>query len=81
MATDPYEDFARPHHEIPARHFNRVTLRMLTKRGVSLVGMTYLPNATTGSYANGETGYQVNDNGTSRILTLLQILARAEVRS
>jgi hypothetical protein len=33
-----------------------------------------MPNAETGSYANGETGYMLDDNGTGRMRNYLQVL-------
>ena len=65
------------HHSIPASHFSATVKRALAKKGILLVGMCTIPNWETGEYSNGETGYQLDDNGTGRIRTLLEVLAIA----
>lgn len=65
------------HHPIPARHFNARTLRALTKKGIAIIGATCLPNSV-GSFAGGETGYNLDDNGTGRVRTYLEVLALAK---
>ena len=54
--------------------FNRTTLRKLAKKGITLVGITLLPGAGDLAYVNGERGYCLNDNGTHRVLTFLQVM-------
>lgn len=62
-----------------ARDFSRKTLSALRKQGITIVGATFVPG-TDGSYANGERAYQLDDNGTSRLRTFLEVLAIAGVR-
>jgi len=57
--------------------FSKSTLRALAKRGVTLVGLQALPNAN-GSFANCETGYVVNHNGTGKVWTFAQMLEAAK---
>jgi hypothetical protein len=66
----------RKHHPIPAAHFNAKILRALAKRGIYLNGSTWLPDAS-GNFANGETGYELDDNGTCRIRTYREVRAIA----
>lgn len=48
----------------------------LTKRGMRIIGTTWLPDSK-GNYSNGERGYLIDDNGTQRIRTYLQVMAMA----
>lgn len=68
---------SKTHHEIPTRHFNRATLRILTKMGITIIGATWAPDHN-GNYANGQTVYNLDDNGTHRVRTFLHVLAIAE---
>ena len=58
-------------------HFSAKTLRSLAKKGITLIGITYIPGEGEMPYATGETGYCVSDNGTHRIWTFGQVLAAA----
>lgn len=58
------------------KDFKRSTLACLRRRGIALVGATWLPGAD-GSFANGERGYQLDDNGTGKIRTYLGVLELA----
>lgn len=61
---------------IAKSHFGSKTVRALSKLGVSVVGLTVIPdNASDLPCANGDTGYIVNDNGTGRVLRFLDVLA------
>ncbi len=65
-------------NEIAVGHFGKLAVKNLAKKGIVLVGMTTLPDMTSSMpYANGQTGYQLNDNGTSIMRTLLQVLQLA----
>ena len=55
------------------RDFNIKTVKKLKKKGVEIYRKTWLPNVN-GDFTNGETGYIVNDNGTSRVLTYTEVL-------
>ena len=66
------------HHEIAGSHFNRKTLNALAKKGIAIHSATYLPNAETGTFINGETGYMLDDNGTGRLRNYLQVLELAQ---
>jgi hypothetical protein len=65
------------HHEIPASHFNKKVLKALTKKGIAIIGMTTIPG-NDGSYATGFTGYELDDNGTGRVRSYLQVEALAK---
>lgn len=58
-------------------HFSNSTLRKLARKGITLVGTTYLPGEGELPYATGETGYCLNDNGTHRVRTFREVLALA----
>jgi len=58
------------------RHFGRRAVTMLARKGVRVVGLQALPDEH-GSFLNSTTGYVVDDNGTSRVLTWAQVLQRA----
>ena len=59
--------------QVGQRDFNRTTIRSLNKKGVEIVGATWLPG-TDGSFANGEKGYKVVINETMMIKTFSEIL-------
>lgn len=63
--------------QISSRHFSRKTLAGLSRKGIAIIGITCIPDAS-GSFANGETAYKVSDNGTGRIWTFRQVLRAAE---
>lgn len=54
------------------RHFNSKTLKALTTKGIAIISSTWLPGLD-GSFANGCTGYILDDNGTQRIRTYTQV--------
>lgn len=64
------------HNNIAGRHFNRKTLNALSRKGITLIGSTWAPGAD-GSFANGQTIYALNDNGTQRMRSYLEVLAVA----
>lgn len=66
------------HNEIQASHFSKKTLCALTKKGITIVGASWLPGRD-GSFASADacTGYHLNDNGTGKVKTFLEVLACA----
>lgn len=62
------------HHEITASKFNKRTLAKLAKKGLFLVWSYWMPGKY-GSFANGETGYQLS-NG--QVRTHLEVLELAK---
>jgi hypothetical protein len=60
------------------KHFSRPTIVMLRKKGITIIGATHLPDEK-GSYANGETGYELNNNGQYQIRTYLQVIDMAKL--
>lgn len=62
--------------QILSRHFNAATLRKLAKRGVRVIGFQLVP--TNDGWADSWTAYQVDDNGTGRVLSHSDLLAIAE---
>lgn len=63
-------------HHFSARNFSAANRRALTKKGITILRSMNLPGED-GSYANGILGYELNDNGTSRIRTHLEVIAIA----
>jgi hypothetical protein len=63
-------------NEIARRYFNAKTVRALGKRGVRVIGATWLPG-TDGSFANGQTGICLDNNGTHEIRSYLEVLGMA----
>lgn len=59
------------------RYFNKKTIRTLSRRGVEILSATYIPGPD-GSYLNGETAFNVVDNGVGRVLTFSQVLKEME---
>jgi hypothetical protein len=62
---------------INTRDFNIKVIKSLKQKGISIYRKTWLPDSK-GDFTNGETGYVINDNGTSRVKTYLEILALAK---
>lgn len=57
------------------RDFSRKTIGALTKLGARIYNKTWLPKPNDEMpMANGETGYVVDDNGTSRVMSYQQVL-------
>lgn len=60
-------------HPAPAaKDFSRTVRNTLARQGISIIGSTWLPGSD-GSYVNGERGYELNDNGTHRIRTYMDV--------
>jgi hypothetical protein len=57
--------------------FSKKTIRMLAKKGISLIGLQAIPDEK-GSFLNSQRGYVVNDNGTCRVLLFLEVMKIAE---
>jgi|688.fasta_scaffold116117_5 hypothetical protein len=64
-------------YEYAVGKFGKRIVNKLAKKGVKIISAQNMPGAD-GSYANGETGYMVDDNGTGRLLSALQVLKMAE---
>ena len=60
-----------------SRDFSRQTVTSLSRKGIEIVGRTYIPGTGEMPFATGETGYEVSDNGCSRVLTFRQVLEAA----
>ena len=59
------------------RDFARKTIKALAKKGIRIYSKTWLPGKD-GSFANGQTGYKLDDNGTSRIVDYTGVLNAAQ---
>lgn len=59
-----------------AKDFSKTTRNALRLKGIAFAGTTWLPGSD-GSFANGERGYVLVDNGTQRIRTYLEVAALA----
>ena len=62
--------------QIVRRHFAAKTLRSLEKRGIRVLSSTFIPG-TSGTYLDGETAYNIDDNGCGRVWTFLEVLKAA----
>lgn len=51
-----------------SKDFSKAVRAALTSKGIAITCTTWLPG-TDGSFANGERGYVLNDNGTQRLRT------------
>ena len=56
-----------------SRHFSRQTLRGLESRGIVILGLTNVPGAD-GSFANGQTAYRLDNNGTHQMRTHAEVI-------
>lgn len=66
-------------HEIAVRHFGRKTVKTLATRDVRVIGLCVIPDMTKPlPFASGETGYNVDDNGTGRIWSYRAVLECAK---
>lgn len=63
-------------NHLAAKDFDRSIVATLNARGIYFHGSTWLPSST-GDYANGERGYQLDDNGTHRVRTYAEVRAMA----
>ena len=62
--------------QIALRDFGRKTIAALTAKGIRVINVTALPDAK-GSFLNSERGYVVDDNGTGRVFTYLELRGKA----
>ncbi len=54
--------------------FNRKTLKALAAKGISIIGITVVPDFSKElPYAWAERVYEVNDNGTGKVWTFAQV--------
>lgn len=59
------------------RDFTLDTRRRLAQRGVTVLRATTIPSDGDLPFSTGERGYQVDDNGSGRVMTFAQVLERA----
>jgi hypothetical protein len=59
------------------KDFSRKTLAALAKKGIAVIGATFVPGAD-GTFANGERAYQLDNAGQHQIRTFGQVLALAK---
>jgi hypothetical protein len=59
------------------KDFSRKTLSSLSRKGITLIGLTIIPGTGDLPFATGERGYILNDNGTQRIRSFAQVLELA----
>ena len=57
--------------------FTKKQIKNLRKKGISIYGKQWMPGKD-GSFANGHTGYLVDDNGTGRVFTFSQVMNLAK---
>ena len=61
---------------IGERDFGVNVRKALASKGISIYGIVALPDKN-GSFLNSSRGYEVNDNGTGRIMTYFEVLEKA----
>jgi hypothetical protein len=69
----------KTNNELARRYFNAKTIRALAKKGARVIDATWGPGAD-GSFANGQTLFSVDENGTAKVRTFLDVLAMAGAR-
>lgn len=63
---------------IGQRDFSATENKRLARKGIAIVGLQALPDMTSAMpYANAQTGYVLNDNGTSKVRSYLAVKALA----
>jgi hypothetical protein len=60
---------------IAVRDFGLRTVASLEARGIRFVGIQAIPGAGALPFANAERGYVLDDNGTGRVLSYLEVRA------
>lgn len=63
--------------QFAVNHFGLRTVKKLDKKGIRIIGLTSIPDEK-GSFLNSTTGYTVDDNGTGRVLSFLELSERAK---
>lgn len=65
-------------HHFSGNDFSSKTLKALTKRGIRIVGATYIPGPD-GSFisADAQQVWNLDDNGTHRVRTFREVMALA----
>lgn len=76
LSAAPPGDTGLAFKEALMSNFSRTTIARLAKRGIRIVGMTVIPDAN-GSYANGDTGYNLDNQGQYQVKTFSEVLALA----
>lgn len=61
--------------EIGNSHFGKRRMKALLKKGIVIVGLTYIPGEGSMPMATGTTGYCLSDNDTGQVLDYLGVLA------
>ena len=56
-------------------HFSKRTIVRLAKKGITVLGLTSIPGEGAMPWANSSTGYNIDDNGTHRVLAFNEVLA------
>lgn len=59
------------------KDFSKKTISALTRKGITLIGLTMIPGTGDLPWATGETAYILNDNGTQRVRSFAQVLELA----
>lgn len=60
------------------RDFSKSTLSALSKLGITVVGITVIPDNSDLPFASGERGYKLNDNDCLIIRTFAQVMELAK---
>jgi len=59
------------------RDFSKTTLSALSRKGITIIGITVIPDNSGLPFASGERGYKLNDNGCLIIRAFAQVLELA----
>lgn len=66
-------------HEIAVRHFGKKAVKALASRGIRVIGLCVIPDMSKPMpFASGETGYNVDDNGTGRVWSYFEVAGKAK---
>jgi hypothetical protein len=63
--------------QIAVRHFGDTAMRVLTRRGIRVLGLTSIPSPVLG-FLDATTAYKVDDRGTGRVWTFQQVREAAQ---
>ena len=55
-------------NEIAVSHFGRRAVRALARKGIAVIGLQHIPGPH-----GGDTGYCLNDNGTHRVTSYMDV--------
>jgi hypothetical protein len=58
--------------------FGKRIVNKLAKKNIRIIGTQMIPNPETGNFSNAEVAYQIDDNGTCKVRSAMDIIALAK---